>query len=105
MLGENEFLGPHGIRSRSRHHLDHPFVFHVGGEEYKVQYLPGESRVLFDRFHRCDMAAKVVGVGSVGTVCLIALFMAADDDPLFLQIKQAKTSTMPIRPSVITRRS
>jgi hypothetical protein len=43
LLDENEFLGPHGIRSLSRHHLDHPFVFHVGGEEYKVQYLPAES--------------------------------------------------------------
>ena len=43
MLDENEFLGPHGIRSLSRYHLDHPFVFHVGGHEYKVQYLPGES--------------------------------------------------------------
>jgi hypothetical protein len=43
MLDENEFFGPHGIRSLSRYHLDHPFVFHVGGQEYKVQYLPGES--------------------------------------------------------------
>ena len=43
MLDENEFLGPHGIRSLSRHHLDHPFVFWTGGQEYKVQYLPGES--------------------------------------------------------------
>ena len=43
MLDENEFLGPHGIRSLSRYHLEHPFVLHVGGEEYKVQYLPGES--------------------------------------------------------------
>jgi hypothetical protein len=43
MLDENEFLGPHGIRSLSRYHLEHPFVFHVGAEEYKVQYLPGES--------------------------------------------------------------
>ena len=43
MLDENEFLGPHGIRSLSRHHLEHPFVFHVGGEAYTVQYLPGES--------------------------------------------------------------
>jgi uncharacterized protein (DUF2252 family) len=56
--------------------------------------LPEHMRVLFDRFHLCDMAAKVVGVGSVGTVCLIALFMAADDDPLFLQIKQAKASVL-----------
>jgi hypothetical protein len=43
MLDENEFLSPYGIRSLSRYHLDHPFVFHVGGQEYKVQYLPAES--------------------------------------------------------------
>jgi hypothetical protein len=43
MLDENEFLGPHGIRSLSRYHLEHPFVFYVGAQEYKVQYLPGES--------------------------------------------------------------
>ena len=43
MLDENEFLGPYGIRSLSQFHLDHPFVFHVGSEEYKVQYLPAES--------------------------------------------------------------
>ncbi|SAL67306.1 MGH1-like glycoside hydrolase domain-containing protein [Caballeronia humi] len=43
LLDENEFLGPHGIRSVSRYHLEHPFVFHVGGQEYKVQYLPAES--------------------------------------------------------------
>ena len=43
VLDENEFLGPYGIRSLSRYYLEHPFVFHVGGQEYKVQYLPGES--------------------------------------------------------------
>jgi len=43
MLDENEFLGPHGIRSLSRHHLDHPFTFWVGHQEYRVQYLPAES--------------------------------------------------------------
>ena len=43
LLDENEFLAPHGIRSLSRHHLEHPFVFHVDGHEYKVQYLPAES--------------------------------------------------------------
>ena len=43
MLDENEFLGPHGIRSLSRHHLEQPFVFHVGDQVYKVQYLPAES--------------------------------------------------------------
>ncbi|MFM0124943.1 glucosidase [Paraburkholderia sp. RL18-101-BIB-B] len=43
LLDENEFLGPHGIRSLSRYHLEHPFVLNVGGQEYKVQYLPAES--------------------------------------------------------------
>jgi hypothetical protein len=43
LLDENEFLGPYGIRSLSRYHLDHPFSFHVGSDEYRVQYLPAES--------------------------------------------------------------
>jgi len=43
MLDENEFFGPYGIRSLSKFHLEHPFVFNVGGQEYKVQYLPMES--------------------------------------------------------------
>ena len=48
--------------------------------------LPEHTRTLFDRYHFFDLAFKVVGVGSVGTVCAVALFLAADDDPLFLQI-------------------
>jgi len=43
MLDENEYLGPHGIRAVSRWHLEHPFVFHVHGEEYRVDYEPAES--------------------------------------------------------------
>jgi hypothetical protein len=43
MLDENEFLSPYGIRSLSRYHAAHPFVFRVGNEEYRVPYLPGES--------------------------------------------------------------
>jgi len=43
MLDEERFLGAHGIRSLSRWHLDHPFVFEVHGEEYRVEYLPAES--------------------------------------------------------------
>ena len=41
-----------------------------------------------------DLAIKVVGVGSVGTMCGVGLFMAADDDPLFLQVKEARTSVL-----------
>jgi hypothetical protein len=43
MLDENEFLSPFGIRSLSRYHADHPYVIHVGGQEFRVAYLPAES--------------------------------------------------------------
>ena len=43
MLDENEFLSSFGIRSLSRYHLENPYVFHVGGQEYRVDYLPAES--------------------------------------------------------------
>jgi hypothetical protein len=43
MLDENEFLSPYGLRSVSRVHLERPYVFHAGGEEYRVPYVPGES--------------------------------------------------------------
>jgi hypothetical protein len=43
MLDPAEFLGDHGIRSVSRVHLDNPYVFHTGGQEYRVNYLPAES--------------------------------------------------------------
>jgi hypothetical protein len=43
MLDEKEFFGPYIIRSLSRYHADHPFVFHTGGQEHRVGYLPAES--------------------------------------------------------------
>jgi hypothetical protein len=43
MLDPDEFLGDHGIRSLSRYHRDHPYVFEAGGQEYRVAYLPAES--------------------------------------------------------------
>ncbi|QQS50514.1 MAG: glucosidase [Bacteroidota bacterium] len=43
MLDENEFFGPHGIRSISRFHEKNPYVLHVGGQEFRVDYLPAES--------------------------------------------------------------
>jgi hypothetical protein len=43
MLDENEFLSPYGIRSLSKFHQKHPYVFHTGGQEYRVDYLPAES--------------------------------------------------------------
>ncbi len=43
MLDESEFLSPYGIRSISRYHQEHPYVFNAGGEEFRVQYAPAES--------------------------------------------------------------
>ena len=84
-----------------------PLIFHPSEEfapGYRTRYteaialyresLPEHVRVLFDRFHFFDLAIKVVGVGSVGRLCAIGLFMAADDDPLFLQIKEARASVL-----------
>ena len=56
--------------------------------------LPVERHVLFDRYELADVAVKVVGVGSVGTLCAVALLFAAEDDPLFLQIKEARESVL-----------
>ncbi|HXJ86658.1 MAG TPA: glucosidase [Candidatus Binatia bacterium] len=43
LLDENEFFSPYGVRSLSKYHLEHPFVFNLSGQEFKVQYLPAES--------------------------------------------------------------
>jgi len=43
VLDENEFLSPYGLRALSRYHLDHPYVFRAGGQEFRVGYLPAES--------------------------------------------------------------
>ncbi len=57
--------------------------------------LPYDLRVLFDQFRFVELARKVVGVGSVGTRCWIALFLGTDnDDPLFLQFKEAEASVL-----------
>jgi hypothetical protein len=43
MLDEKEFLSPYGIRSLSRYHAEHPYVFRAGSQDYSVSYLPAES--------------------------------------------------------------
>lgn len=43
MLDEDEFLSPFGIRSLSKYHAENPYIFKWGEEEFKVEYLPGES--------------------------------------------------------------
>ncbi|MFJ8055800.1 DUF2252 domain-containing protein [Streptomyces sp. NPDC096142] len=57
--------------------------------------LSEERRLLLDRYRFVDAARKVVGVGSVGTRCFIVLLAGRDqDDPLFLQIKEARKSVL-----------
>ncbi len=63
-------------------------------ERYRDTLAP-ERRELFERYRYVHLARKVVGVGSVGTRCWIALFVGRDElDPLFLQIKEAQPSVL-----------
>jgi uncharacterized protein (DUF2252 family) len=85
---------------------DPPLIVHYtdstdakGSTRFYASYLatlPAERRMLLERYHLVDVAQKVVGVGSVGTVCSVLLLTADDDvlDPLFLQLKQALPSVL-----------
>ena len=82
-----------------------PLVCHVGGDDeidrmqllldgYRAS-LPDDIGHLLDRFVLTDAARKVVGVGSIGTRCWIALLEGGGaDDPLILQIKEAQASVL-----------
>ena len=72
--------------------LDVPAV--LGALERYRDALQGDRRVLFDRYRYFDVAMKVVGVGSVGTMCGVVLLMASENDPLFLQVKEANPSVL-----------
>ncbi len=57
--------------------------------------LETDRRYLLEQYEFCDLARKVVGVGSVGTRCWIVLMLGRDDaDPLFLQVKEAEASVL-----------
>jgi uncharacterized protein (DUF2252 family) len=87
---------------------DHlPTIFHMAekaGKSFKDQFLKAvpsyreslqeDKRRLFDRYKLADVAIKVVGIGSVGTVCAVALMLAPDNEPLFLQLKEANMSVL-----------
>jgi uncharacterized protein (DUF2252 family) len=77
----------------------HPHIVASGEAIRRALALYRESlsdarRILLDRYKVMDFALKVVGVGSVGTLCAVALLMAAEDDPLFIQIKEAGPSVL-----------
>lgn len=84
-----------------------PLIFHqsstAGAEFDRViqdafrkyrETLAEDRKILLDHYEIQDVAAKVVGVGSVGTRCGIVLMLAGDDDPLFLQVKEARLSVL-----------
>jgi len=93
---------------------DHPpLVTHQGVDRHSeavrgvlAKYpvsLESDRRALLERFELVDLALKVVGVGSVGTRCFVALFMSDIGDPMFLQVKEAGRSvvaaSVPRRPT------
>jgi uncharacterized protein (DUF2252 family) len=56
--------------------------------------LAEDRRVLLDRYRMVDAAVKVVGIGSVGTLCMVVLMMSIADHPFFLQVKEANASVL-----------
>ena len=91
--GERRFIDDPPILFHSSKTEQHGFEV----EEIIAQYaqtLAPDVRVLFDRYRLIDHAIKVVGVGSVGTRCAVALFSADDDDSMILQIKEARPSVL-----------
>jgi uncharacterized protein (DUF2252 family) len=86
--------------------VDHPpLVYHPRASELMRKHvtqmfhryrktLPGDRRLILDRYRIMDAARKVVGVGSVGTRCDVALLMAGEHDPMLLQFKEALPSVL-----------
>jgi uncharacterized protein (DUF2252 family) len=69
-------------------------TIHAGLRSYR-RSLQWDRRHLLESYRFADLARKVVGVGSVGTRCWVALFVGRDlDDTLILQIKEAEASVL-----------
>ena len=78
------------------YHLDQKWIETIAKPaiaSYRAS-LSHDRKVLFDRYQLKDVVVKVVGIGSVGTRCFVALFMTPDGDPLLLQIKEARNSVL-----------
>jgi uncharacterized protein (DUF2252 family) len=99
---------PHLVSATDMRIIDKPpIIFHfdpkAGAQQtlsyerviaaYRKDLTPDRLRLL-DRFVRKDLVFKAVGVGSVGTFCCVALLLTGDDEPLFLQLKQAMHSAL-----------
>jgi hypothetical protein len=94
------------VRSARPRIIDHPpLIYHppemraIGNRVKQMLHryrstLPEERRIVLDRYELIDVARKVVGVGSVGTRCAVALLMAGPNDPLLLQFKEARRSVL-----------
>jgi uncharacterized protein (DUF2252 family) len=93
------------VDGRRRFEEDPPLLTRVVEEEIRAQIdeilrsyrrtLQDDRRHLLDRYRFVDAARKVVGVGSVGTRAFVVLLEGRDeDDPLFLQVKEAKASVL-----------
>ncbi|WP_426483332.1 DUF2252 domain-containing protein [Flavobacterium sp. 2] len=94
-----------GVRARIKD--DPPLIYHPSGDEESytlreakqahkryIESLPEDKQVLLSRYTMHDFAIKVVGVGSVGTLCGISLLMSATGEPIFLQFKEARKSVL-----------
>jgi Uncharacterized protein conserved in bacteria (DUF2252) len=99
---------PHLVTGKEPRIADKPpTIFHIdphklGGRKidfargfahYRETLTPDRT-VLLDRYRLLDVAFKAVGVGSVGTICVVGLFLDGDSEPLFLQVKQAQHSVL-----------
>jgi uncharacterized protein (DUF2252 family) len=104
-IGES-LLPKISAESGGRHHLvdqppllfhldqkEHEGLLHEALEDYRSSMLD-TVRVLLDRYRLEDWAVKVVGIGSVGTRCFVALFVSAEGHPLLLQFKEARASVL-----------
>jgi hypothetical protein len=80
----------HAPESHAADYLD--LMRHVLAE-YRHS-LTDDRRVLFDRYQLVDMAIKVVGIGSVGTLCMVGLMLSIAGHPFFLQVKEANASVL-----------
>ena len=95
------------VEGQPRIHDSPPTIFHAEESrhpgyidtlnEVLVKYketLTDDRRALFERFQLVDAAVKVVGIGSVGTLCAVVLLMSIARHPFFLQIKEANASVL-----------